>query len=781
MPELRHYAEQLGEAQKRMPPLLLQEVPLGQVNFEQMRFVVFPLLKTLQSGFKALEVRELRVRSLGRRGSGVARMGVFAGEDIDPGTLIGEYVGHVQTLSNIIKRNSSGGPNIENVSQSFILFCAASPGLVVDSRRFGNNLRYVRRSCRANCEVKMVLTEGGGTDQAEAVHWCLFARNTIRENEELFLPIDYGEGGNHYFRYECCCPYPELCLADDIVINPLNNVERSAVASTFNLPSSSTSTNSGGFASLGMTSIGRAKRTAPDRKLSREERKLQQYIEFIERMETAERKHGRKAGSSTSVGESVGASPPALISSPKHNRKLLATFEKTTPPETQDEPPPPSGDPDGEETSRRGADPDESSTINYIESNPLRLSNSPSSSKQHHSLPLKKKLSLSFSREITTESSFKHGNVKDYQGVVTKKEKVSLENNDDYDDDNHSHMFDGNNDSRKSGGEAPPPPPQEPLDSRENLTRDVIDLVDPSTTTTTTTSNPETPSKKRVSLSDYFSRRKSSPVDRSTRSRELLLASDSGDTTTTTTSGGNFGQVQTSTVPSISIQEQTVKVHHNNSSLIINQRNRIAALDPNLAPSLVQSLSSPSGASTYCRSPQSASLTFGAPPPPRSFTPPSSRDNYKWMGRAAVNRREVDEGEGWDGRTSHHHHHPPNFNNRPSQSDRHYNQQQSFPDSPVQLTTNSRNGQDLRQELRRRSQNWGDHPHEQQATNYHHHRESSHPHHHQPTRRYPLFSDGVITNWDRDRDKDRDKDRDRDREWNNRDRDHRSDFRERRA
>lgn len=466
---MKSYAKQLGEARRRMPRIPPDE-PLGQVNFELAQVVVFPSVEDLRVATKTVDVRELRVRSLGRR-SGVARLGVFAGEDIDPGAFIGEFVGHVQPISILTRKGS-----VERVGQSHVLFCRATPELVVDARRFGNSLRSVRRSCRANCEAKLVLTEAetfesstsSSMTSASAVHWCLFARNTIREGEELFLPFDYVDG-NTFFRYECCCAYPELCLADDMapMVRPSDSESvgptPSTNPSTAVAAASSTNVSITSSRAASVDSMATAGRKQSDRKLSREERKLQQYIEFIERMESAEKRQHRKSGAS-----SAGANSPPSPSPRKNSSK--SSSSKASP------------------SGKTEIKPDPGASLG----SPLV---SPSGSPDKRPLPLKKMLSRNLARASSisdlpsTQSKVVTGIVKEDPNVqVIKADSITATEDVDVDAD--------------------------------------VDVESMSTGTSTTngTSAPDTPSKRKVSLSDYLSRRKSSPADQQ-RERE---ASDTG-------------------------------------------------------------------------------------------------------------------------------------------------------------------------------------------------------------------------------------------------------------
>lgn len=473
MDMLQCYSKEYERIKLRMPSIN-QDTHLGLVNFElNETAIALPDLTTMRSSMKRTEVRDLKLKNYGKRAGQVARMGVFAEEDIDPGTIIGEYLGHVQLASNLLRGGggrggSSDGRIIESVSQSYVLFSGTTPGVVVDARKFGCHLRYVRRSCRGNCHVKLVILPPESTKEvAEQIHWCLFARNTIREGEELFLPFDYEEG-NHLFRYECCCLYPELCLADEMPMfediskeknSTLSVDEEVAIDSSSDLgfgrvgsPFRPRSINKVVANSANTTTKSRqSTKNPPDRKLTREERKLQQYIEYIERMEQAERKSAERKSNSGA------ASPPV-------SRRGRGKSLQTSP---------------NRESDRKVNGADVNMSTNNI-SSPVK-SNTLSPSKKM--MPLKKFLSktLGSDRSSTTGSSSLDS--------PAKKDLVafSLFNKEDADVD------------IVGGSEIP-------------STSSIADVDQGSGRQQSTSSNQETPSKKRVSLSDYLLRRKSSPL-----------------------------------------------------------------------------------------------------------------------------------------------------------------------------------------------------------------------------------------------------------------------------
>lgn len=305
------------------------------VNFEFVPGIVaLPSLGDLQAAIKITEVREIRGRGAVKRtalpGQGYSnlKLGVFALQDLHPGVLVAEYLGQVQVPGLLPRR---GGVEAR-VLQSHVLFIPRlKPSICVDARRHGNAARHIRRSCRPNCEVKMVLT---GNHAAGDVHLGVFARNSILEGEELLLPIDY-EDGNTLFKYECACANAELCLAPREAV-PVPK-PRQASAPTFEMvdtlrPYQRAKTPLQPSATVVAAGSAAAGNMA---KLSREERKLLQYIEQIEKMDHAEKKSANRKSSSgmisSSSGANVGSRSPSNRNSPSRTGSPMTPIEEGQP------------------------------------------------------------------------------------------------------------------------------------------------------------------------------------------------------------------------------------------------------------------------------------------------------------------------------------------------------------------------------------------------------------------------------------------------------------------
>lgn len=249
-----------------------------------------------------LEVREIRGAGSvkdpvwGKPLSSTRPLGVFCLEMIDPGALVVEYLGHLMEMQ------QETNPHMLSVYGG---------ALAVDARRFGSVARYVRRSCRPNCEIKTVLT---GSDGPANVHLCLFATVSIYPGEEVLLPMATATSGTR-----CACGNQDLCLSGPGGPTMTFSVRQSKVrdprdseqsqqnqrradaqprsSSIVSTPSATTITSSNSNPAFS------------SRKLTREERKLQQYIEYFEKMESAERKHSIRRSQSQSGGSSGHQSP----------------------------------------------------------------------------------------------------------------------------------------------------------------------------------------------------------------------------------------------------------------------------------------------------------------------------------------------------------------------------------------------------------------------------------------------------------------------------------------
>ena len=246
---------------------------------------------------KAIDVREIRSRG-GQPKKGSVKKGMFVAQSVEPGQAICEFCGHVMRIETLFSRIH----RVTTVQQSFVLFPVTKADVILDARKHGSAARWIRRSCRPNTTVKSVLR---GND----VHWFVFAKNALKPGDEIFLPLDW-DAGNRFFRYECACSAPETCLAPDELL-PEGSRESLALHRELQDIVSPLEAHP----PVAVTAFA----AHDQRKMSREDRKLQRYIEAIEKMESADRKRSRSTPSSSPEAKEVRrpSSPKAIASPPK--------------------------------------------------------------------------------------------------------------------------------------------------------------------------------------------------------------------------------------------------------------------------------------------------------------------------------------------------------------------------------------------------------------------------------------------------------------------------------
>jgi len=68
----------------------------------------------------------------------------------------------------------------------FVLFYSKFNGveMCVDARTFGNDARFIRRSCTPNAEVRHMIADG-------MIHLCIYAVSAITKDAEVTIAFDY--------------------------------------------------------------------------------------------------------------------------------------------------------------------------------------------------------------------------------------------------------------------------------------------------------------------------------------------------------------------------------------------------------------------------------------------------------------------------------------------------------------------------------------------------------------------------------------------------------------
>lgn len=150
-----------------------------------------------------ISLRSIKVRGQAKK-SASSRVGLFSDGHFPPGIPLCTYAGEICT------KDRFSGTKASTCTQSFVLFLSFL-NLAVDSRKQGNVARFIRRSCRPNVQVRLLLADSfDATPHPVSIQ--LISRSNIFPGEELLLPIDV-DCGNRYFWYECACLNPEFCLS----------------------------------------------------------------------------------------------------------------------------------------------------------------------------------------------------------------------------------------------------------------------------------------------------------------------------------------------------------------------------------------------------------------------------------------------------------------------------------------------------------------------------------------------------------------------------------------
>ncbi|GFS22446.1 histone-lysine N-methyltransferase 2E [Elysia marginata] len=124
------------------------------------------------------------------------RKGLKAVQEIPAGQAIIEYKGKVMLKHDYDKEQ--GVVNCFNKLQPFVLFYSQlDVNLCVDARTYGNEARFVRRSCTPNAEVKHILSQG-------KLYFIILSKKDIMCGFEVTIPFDYNYQ-DCSFCVECAC------------------------------------------------------------------------------------------------------------------------------------------------------------------------------------------------------------------------------------------------------------------------------------------------------------------------------------------------------------------------------------------------------------------------------------------------------------------------------------------------------------------------------------------------------------------------------------------------
>lgn len=117
-----------------------------------------------------------------------------AAKSLEPETLIIEYRGKV-----MLKQQFEVNGHFFKKPYPFVLFYSKfnEVEMCVDARTFGNDARFIRRSCTPNAEVRHMIAEG-------MIHLCIYAISQITKDAEVTIGFDY-EFKSCNYKVDCAC------------------------------------------------------------------------------------------------------------------------------------------------------------------------------------------------------------------------------------------------------------------------------------------------------------------------------------------------------------------------------------------------------------------------------------------------------------------------------------------------------------------------------------------------------------------------------------------------
>ncbi|XP_056380649.1 histone-lysine N-methyltransferase SETD5 isoform X2 [Hyla sarda] len=115
-------------------------------------------------------------------------------KDLPVNTLVIEYRGKV-----MLRQQFEVNGHFFKKPYPFVLFYSKfnSLEMCVDARTFGNDARFIRRSCTPNAEVRHVIADG-------MVHLCIYALAAIAKDTEVTIAFDY-DYSNCSYKVDCAC------------------------------------------------------------------------------------------------------------------------------------------------------------------------------------------------------------------------------------------------------------------------------------------------------------------------------------------------------------------------------------------------------------------------------------------------------------------------------------------------------------------------------------------------------------------------------------------------
>ncbi|XP_041417697.1 histone-lysine N-methyltransferase SETD5 isoform X4 [Xenopus laevis] len=115
-------------------------------------------------------------------------------KDLASNTFVIEYRGKV-----MLRQQFEVNGHFFKRPYPFVLFYSKFNGLdmCVDARTFGNDARFIRRSCTPNAEVRHMISDG-------MVHLCIYTVAAIAKDAEVTIAFDY-DYSNCNYKVDCAC------------------------------------------------------------------------------------------------------------------------------------------------------------------------------------------------------------------------------------------------------------------------------------------------------------------------------------------------------------------------------------------------------------------------------------------------------------------------------------------------------------------------------------------------------------------------------------------------
>ena len=122
--------------------------------------------------------------------------GVYARRDLETGSFIGEFRGEVYPGSEY-ERDTANQYAILGIPKAFVRRVGPPFGLVVDARRYGTDMRFIRSSCHPNARLSAIPTKAqsldGSVDVETSTSFGVLITKNTRIGDEITLPWEWDD------------------------------------------------------------------------------------------------------------------------------------------------------------------------------------------------------------------------------------------------------------------------------------------------------------------------------------------------------------------------------------------------------------------------------------------------------------------------------------------------------------------------------------------------------------------------------------------------------------